>query len=429
MKKALILAFDFPPYASVGGQRPYSWFRHFKENGFDPTVITRHWDEDFSDPNYFIKPSSKREEEEDRSKWGTIVRVPYSASFRDKLVLKYGMKKLVLFRRILSLLGSILKFVSFRFDNSSEIFRAADQCLKTEKYDWIIATGEPFILFRYAKRLSKKHKVKWVADYRDCWSTDNSDFNLPFFNRIVHNLFFKNFELNIVKTVSLITTAAPAYKESISHLFPKKQIEVIYNGFDNQAFEQLEPIEQKKDVFEIAYAGTIYHNQNLEMFLQGLALFIKSNPQPNLQVVFYGLNFFPEQKQRLINCAGEISPYLVTTEKLTYEQTMQNLQKAHLLLLLSQKGHSKLRAKVFDYLALNRKILLVENDYAILENIMDKCNGGIKCAYAEEVKLNLDNHYREFQATGKVLHQSIDFQKYSRKQQAKVMAEVLKRNS
>jgi len=29
-KKVLILAYDFPPYVSVGGMRPYNWYRYLK---------------------------------------------------------------------------------------------------------------------------------------------------------------------------------------------------------------------------------------------------------------------------------------------------------------------------------------------------------------------------------------------------------------
>jgi len=102
MKKVLILAFDFPPYASIGGQRPCSWYRYFRENNYEPIVVTRHWNSDFSDTNYFIKPSSNREKEEQKTDLGTIIRVPYTTSFRDRLVLKYGMHRFVLLRKMLS---------------------------------------------------------------------------------------------------------------------------------------------------------------------------------------------------------------------------------------------------------------------------------------------------------------------------------------
>jgi hypothetical protein len=43
MKKLLILAYDFPPYVSVGGLRPYNWFKYLKEFGVEPIVVTRQW--------------------------------------------------------------------------------------------------------------------------------------------------------------------------------------------------------------------------------------------------------------------------------------------------------------------------------------------------------------------------------------------------
>ena len=33
MKKLLILAYDFPPYISVGVLRPYLWYKYMKEYG------------------------------------------------------------------------------------------------------------------------------------------------------------------------------------------------------------------------------------------------------------------------------------------------------------------------------------------------------------------------------------------------------------
>jgi hypothetical protein len=49
MKKLLILAYDFPPYVSVGavlslskyGLRPYNWYRYLKAYDVEPIVITR----------------------------------------------------------------------------------------------------------------------------------------------------------------------------------------------------------------------------------------------------------------------------------------------------------------------------------------------------------------------------------------------------
>jgi hypothetical protein len=44
MKKVLILAYDFPPYVSVGGLRPHAWYNYLKEFGVEPIVVTRQWE-------------------------------------------------------------------------------------------------------------------------------------------------------------------------------------------------------------------------------------------------------------------------------------------------------------------------------------------------------------------------------------------------
>jgi len=41
MKRVLILAYDFPPYVSVGGLRPYAWYRYLHEFDVFPIVVTR----------------------------------------------------------------------------------------------------------------------------------------------------------------------------------------------------------------------------------------------------------------------------------------------------------------------------------------------------------------------------------------------------
>mgnify|MGYP001445437583 FL=1 len=58
-KKVLILAYDFPPYNSIGAQRPYSWLKYFNEFGFQPIIVTRHWDEIRDEEDYY-KASKKQ---------------------------------------------------------------------------------------------------------------------------------------------------------------------------------------------------------------------------------------------------------------------------------------------------------------------------------------------------------------------------------
>ena len=97
-----------------------------------------------------------------------------------------------------------------------------------------------------------------------------------------------------------------------------------------------------------------------------------------------------------------------------------------MLLLLSRKGAGWLNAKIFDYLAVRRKIFLVENDQGILESILRETNGGIGLNTGEEIAAFLKSEYNNFK-NGIVKDSEVNEQalKYSRKYQAGALSELL----
>src|SRR5262249_29179068 len=100
---------------------------------------------------------------------GRIVRLPFTPNARDRMLVRHGPDRMRLPRRALSLWHQAAQFATFWGDARADVFRKADELLAAEKFDLILATGEPFVLFRYASILSKRHGVPWVADYRDLW--------------------------------------------------------------------------------------------------------------------------------------------------------------------------------------------------------------------------------------------------------------------
>ncbi len=114
MIKVLILAYDFPPYVSVGGQRPYSWYKYFKNFGVEPVVITRQWSNAYGNALDFVAPSESLMLEVEQNDRGTILRTPYRPTWRHSLLLKYGPKRfqgLYLFYNFTFLLGRKGKFI------------------------------------------------------------------------------------------------------------------------------------------------------------------------------------------------------------------------------------------------------------------------------------------------------------------------------
>ena len=72
----LILAYDFPPYVSVGALRPYNWYKYFREFGIYPVVITRQWGNEYGNQLDYVSASSSTETVFENTEYGTVIRTP-----------------------------------------------------------------------------------------------------------------------------------------------------------------------------------------------------------------------------------------------------------------------------------------------------------------------------------------------------------------
>ena len=425
--KVLILAYDFPPLISVGGQRPYSWYKYLPASGISVTVITRQWPAQISSKTDYVKKMDASDEAEKSEGGSSIVRAGFNPNLRDKLLIRFGLEHFALIRKLLSFFYSFFEHLFFLFDSKASIFYRAEKEIQKNRPDVIIATGEPFILFKYAHHLSKQHNIPWIADYRDTWTGNQGNYTSGPLKNLL-SWFYRNREQKYTASALLITTAAPAYAASLKKTHPGKEIEVIYNGYDDVHFENLDAIQPPAHKFIIAYAGTIYPHQNLEMFLDGLHRFINryNLKKGDVEAHFHGIDLIAESRQRLFNYNKDLEGYLIEDGRIPYPQLMQKLRASHVLLLLSKSGADWLNVKIFDYLAVKRKVFLVENDHGILESLLKETNGGVSLSSTDEVVAFLKNEYDNFKAGSiKDVPVNQNLLKYSRKKQADALAALL----
>ena len=424
MKKVLILAYDFEPLNSIGAQRPLGWFKYFKQFGIHPVIVTRHWDE-ISEPNDLVKPSKKQTIETEENELGTIIRVPYNPNRRDRILLNYGIEKKVFSRKMLSLIYSVGQHYWTGFDNRSTILKEARNQLKISDYDAIIATGEPFILFRYASLLSRQFGIPWIADYRDGWSQNYAALHSAHgLQKWLNKNVFTKLEKRIVSTASLCTFTVESHQKEVEALVPNMKSEIVMNGYFEELFESLPKVDETAKPYAIAYSGTIYPYQELELFLEGFQLAIKAKDldPKDIQLIFYGLEYQPEALMRLLGFSDFLLPYIQTTERMPLEDVIRALNEANALLLLATPSKEQIYANVFDYIALKKPIILCPNDNGSLEKIISDSPQPLIANSALEVKetvLNLSEN-------SKVPAEStLKANAYSRKNQAAKMAKLV----
>lgn len=435
MKKVLILAYDFPPYVSVGGLRPYAWYKYFKEYDIEPIVVTRQWNNNYKNHLDYIAPSESKNIIIENTELGTIIKTPYIPNLANKLMLKYGENKFKIIRKIISAYFEIMQWF-FNIGPKSNIYKASIKYLKNNKVDAIIATGDPFILFKYASKLSKKYNTPWIADYRDPWVQDISRRQMPLLNFLD-----SYFEKKYLKNVSTITTVSEFLSNVISQNIKNKKTLILPNGYD---INNIETDFVKTDFLNFAFAGSIYNWHPIENILTTFEKFILENNVKNIQLNFYGVNneeylrkYITENKIKLIN-------YIHFYPKLQNEKLHEKLIKSNVFLLFND--YSILGTKIFDYLGLKRKIILCfsndkeadllrqkyfkviesvsENDH-LQEDLLKETQSGIVAKDAKHFYTILEQLYAEFCKKGFIECSTINAEKYSRKYQVEKLAKII----
>jgi glycosyltransferase involved in cell wall biosynthesis len=443
MKKVLILAYDFPPYISVGGLRPYSWYNYLNESNIYPIVITRQWSNSFGNYLDYIAPGVSSENIVEETEKGMIIRTPYIQNFANQLMLKHGNVKYKFIRRAITAYYEFAQFL-FLTGPKSSIYAAAHEYLKKNKVDVIIATGDPFILFKYASKLSKKFKTPWISDYRDLWSQETdiqNNFILKYWNTY--------FEKKIVKSSSLILTVSDFLKLKISSLIKHKKYKIIPNGYDPEAISNIKNIGQQTEFLSFAFVGTLYDWHPIRSFLSVFSSFIKTHPDSKIKIYFYGINFYCEDKYSNFNefILAEfphLKDHMEIYKKMSNEDLLKELAKQNVMLLFND--YSLLGTKIFDYLGIGRTILFCyandpeanllkkkhhvvkEEDEAnnkLQEELINKTTAGYIIQDAKHLYKTLELLYDEFQKNGSIKCTTVNIENYSRKHRVKELAEII----
>jgi len=439
MKKVLILAYDFPPYVSVGGLRPNYWYENFKEMGLFPIVITRNWNPIHGNALDYIQPSKTKEIEIEETGKGILIKTPYKATLSNRLTLK-GKKDPI---------SNLLKKISTGWNEFGqwflpigtkyELYKAAKNFLKDNKVDVIIATGDPFILFKYASKLSKEFNTPWVADYRDPWSNRISINNKPIQKNIA-----KILEKKYLKNVKLISTVSEYFAAIIKKNVCDKPFAIIPNGYDENVLTENIKTPQNNELLTISLAGTIYNWHPYEIFLNVLSNYLKINPNRKIRINFYGIN---EEKEiaNIVEQFYNLKDSIKIFPKIPNKQLIRELSKSNVLLLFND--YSMMGTKIYDYLALNRKIILCFEDdeeanllkekhfkfksikglsESLQADLIRKTNSGIVVKDSEHLYEVLNDLCNEFEEKAYIECQTVGAENYSRKVQTKKIVGVLK---
>lgn len=440
MKKVLILAYDFPPYVSVGGLRPYNWYRYFKAFDIEPIVITRQWQNKHGNYLDYISVGESPETIIENTEFGKIIKTPYKPNLANKILLKYGENKFKIIRKSISFFYEISQFF-FIVGPKKEIFKKAKEYLKNEKVDAIIATGDPFILFHYASKLSSKFNVPWIADYRDPWSFDvalEKKYWLRKWNAYL--------ELKTLKSVSRISVVTNFMKIDLLKILPDKKIDIIPNGYVNEIVDPLSDKKPNNEIMTIGFIGSIYKWNPIKSFLGVINEFVSSNGSNSIRIKFFGINISEEILESIDSDFPKLKKVLQIEPRQPYEKVIELCSNCDMLLLFNH--FDIIGTKIYDYIGLRRPILFcysddkeanklkkqyyyskkfINSESNIQQKIILEKNAGYIVHNAENLYKILNERLNEFKENNTIKCYTQNSEEFSRKHQTGKLAELIKK--
>lgn len=426
MKKVLILTYYFPPCGLTSANRTFSWAKYLSKFGVFPVIITRNWEQEINTETDLYKQSGNELKHQKFDNY-EVFYVPYKQTRKDKILVNSKKGRNVALRKFFSFFEQLSQFLIGFSDPFKDLYEFTNQYLSenSNKIDMLIVSANPFVLFKYGNILSKKFNLKWIADYRDDWTTTEWERPMGILNNFLFNVEKKR-EKEWLSSSTFITSVSERYTQKISEYTGIKG-KVIINGFFHEEFQNY-PKTKCSETFTITYIGSLYDDQKIERFIDGFRIFLKTKASDiKIKLLFAGLGFSEKQKERVINYTSDISIFVEITSWLTRKEAIDIIFKSDLLLLVPAENIKGVPAsKIYEYMASNKSILLCPNDYDVMESTIKEFDKSFICNTTEEIVKEL-NYLWEKKDNVKETESEFNQKtlKYSREEQAGILAKLI----
>lgn len=428
MNKVLIIAYYFPPSGGPGVQRVLKFVRYLRSYNWEPIVLTV---EKGAFPNIDeslvaeVPPDTKIIRTRTINPFGVYAKFSGVQQSKAASVGLLSEKKISFREKIGRWIRANVFIPDARVGWYPYAVRAGKRYIKEEKIDAILTSGPPHSVHLIGLKLSRKTGVPWIADFRDPW-TDISFFNeLPMIDTVkqLHN----RFERKVLQRASVVTVVSPSWKK----LFQTKvsnQYDVIYNGYDENDFKNLNA--REKDKFVISYVGNLYESRNPVQFWAALDHLINGKNLSQINVRLIGnvdTSVLTSISEHGLDEFVSIIPYL------QYKEGLARMAESSLLLLLIEQWDAAagmIPGKLYEYLAVKRPVLGIGPPDGDTAHILNECNAGKMFTWKDTDAITgfIENTYDQWRNSGHVnVDDSSTIQIFSRKNQTAKLAELLNR--
>lgn len=424
MQKVLIITYYWPPAGGPGVQRWLKFATYLPSFQFKPIVYIP------ENPSYPIKDPTLSEEIPDNLEIiSHPIREPYAIANKvsgnkskviSKGIIEHSSKQGIIQKALLFARGNFF-IPDARVGWVAPSVKYLLEVIRKEKIKTIITTGPPHSVHLIGLELKKQLQIKWIADFRDPWTTIGYHQQLKMLTYAKEKHY--RLEKEVLDTADqLVVTSWITQKE-----FQQKTntpIEVVTNGFEIKS----EVVAKKDKAFTVAHIGSLLSRRNPKMLWKIFSEMLETSEdfRNNFKLLLAGV--VSDEVMKSLNSYG-LGPY---TEFLGYIPHFKavKLQKTSRLLLLIEINSDETKAiipgKLFEYMASGTPIISIGPEGSDVKRLLQETETGQYFTYSENSALMtyLTEIFQKFQ-NNELEIKGKNIMKYSRKSLTKQLSELL----
>lgn len=424
MKKVLIITYYWPPAGGPGVQRWLKFVKYLPDFGIEPIVYIP------ENPTYPLLDEKLLADVPEKA---TILKnkivEPYAwASLFSKKSTKKISSGIIPNQKKQSFLQKMLLWVRGNlFIPDARVLWVKPSVAYLSKYiqengiETIITTGPPHSLHLIGLELKEKLKVKWIADFRDPWTTIgyHKALKLSASSAKKH----KMMESEVMNKADFLLVTSPTTKKEFESI-TAKPIHVITNGYDVENVGR-QTLDEK---FTLAHIGSFLSDRNPRILWKALHELIHENDKFR---EYFELKLIGAVSQEILDAIAEfqLAGYVNNLGYVSHQEALEHQRKSQVLLLVeinSEETKSIIPGKLFEYMVSERPILAIGPEDADFSVILKQTNTGVFVLYdeKEKVKETILSYFNLFLETNLKVY-PVGLQQYSRKNLTKELASLL----
>ena len=298
------------------------------------------------------------------------------------------------------LIDTFKGMVAFPDTNRGWISIATESARKTlaeQSFDLVLTTSPPPSAHVAGRRIKAAAGLPWVADLRDLWSDDRFS-TAPGWRRRIDR---RHEQRTLGKADALVTVSEPLAEE-LRILHPDVPTHTVLNGFDPDLVNPGAPL---PDVFTITHTGT-YHQgrRDPSLLFEAAGNLIRRGLLPRDR---FRIRLFVKHEPWLELMAERhgVADIVEAVPWGSFEDAIRAQRRSHVLLLLHWGGPREagvVTAKVFEYLAARRPILVLGGGPGTLRDLLKDTGGGLQINAVDRLEDQLSSWWEEFERTGTI---------------------------